>query len=117
LQSIQTLPSLFLIFMGSMDCLTTVIGTIYYGTRELNPVIAGLVNSNLPAFVILKLTVTVSVGLIFILAQKTIMKSPDKNSASFKIALQILRITYFSIILFLAVAVTNNLLVLLNSLL
>ncbi len=103
--------------MGSMDCLTTVIGTLYYGTRELNPVLAGLVSSNLPAFVVLKLTVTVAVGLIFILAQKTLMRSSDKNSASFKIALQILRIAYFSIILVLAIAVTNNLLVLFNSLL
>ena len=117
MQSTQTLPSLFLIFMGSMDCLTTVIGTLYYGTRELNPILAGLVSSNLPAFVIVKLTVTVSVGLIFILAQKTLMKSPDKNSASFKIALQILRIAYFSIILFLAIVVANNLLVLFNILL
>ena len=103
--------------MGSMDCLTTVIGTLYYGTRELNPILAGLVSSNLPAFVIVKLTVTVSVGLIFILAQKTLMKSPNKNSASFKIALQILRIAYFSIILFLAIVVANNLLVLFNILL
>jgi membrane protein DedA with SNARE-associated domain len=117
LQSTQILPSLFLIFMGSMDCLTTVIGSLYYGTRELNPVLAGLVSSNLPAFVIVKLTATVAVGLIFILAQKTLMRSPDKNSASFKIALQILRIAYFSIILFLAIVVTNNLLVLINSLL
>ena len=117
MQSTQTLPSLFLIFMGSMDCLTTVIGTLYYGTRELNPVLAGLVNSNLPAFVIVKLTVTVSAALTLILAQKTLMRSPDKNSASFKIMLQILRITYFSIILFLAIAVTHNLLVLFNILL
>jgi membrane protein DedA with SNARE-associated domain len=117
LQRTQMLPSLFLIFMGSMDCLTTVIGSLYYGTRELNPVLAGLVSSNLPAFVTVKLTASVAVGLIFILAQKTLMRTPDKNSASFKIALQILRIAYFSIILFLAIVVTNNLLVLINSLL
>ena len=110
----QTVASLFLIFMGSMDCLTTVIGTLYYGTRELNPVLAGLVSSNLPAFVILKLAVTVAVGLIFILAQKTLMKFPNKNSASFKIALQTLKIGYFSIVLFLVIVVTNNLLVLFN---
>jgi membrane protein DedA with SNARE-associated domain len=117
LQRAQIFPSLFLIFMGSMDCLTTVIGTLYYDTRELNPVLAGLVSSNLPAFVTVKLTATVAVGLIFILAQKTLMRTPNKNSASFKIALQILRIAYFSIILFLAIVVTNNLLVLINSLL
>lgn len=112
--STQTAPSLFLIFMGSMDCLPTVIGTLYYGTRELNPVLAGLVNSNLPGFVVLKLAVTVSVGLIFILAQKTLMKAPDKNAASFKIALRIMKVAYFSIVLFLAIVVANNLLVLFN---
>jgi len=100
--------------MGSMDCLTTIIGTLYYGTRELNPILAGLVNSNIPAFVALKLTVTISVGLIFILAQKTLMKTPNKNSESFKIALRILKVAYFSIILFLAIVVANNLLVLFN---
>lgn len=98
--------------MGAMDCLTTVIGTLYYGTREINPILASLVSSNLPAFVILKLTVTVAVGLIFILAQKTLMKSPNKNSTAFKISLQILKIAYFSVILFLSIVVTNNLLVL-----
>jgi membrane protein DedA with SNARE-associated domain len=103
--------------MGSMDCLTTIIGTLYYGTREINPILAGLVNSNLPAFVTLTLTVTVAVGLIFILAQKTLMRSPNKNAASFKIALRLLRVAYFGIVLFLAIVVANNLLVLFNVLL
>jgi hypothetical protein len=62
----------------------------------------------------LKLTVTISVGLIFILAQKTLMRTPDKNSPSFKTALRILKVAYFSIILFLAIVVANNLLVLFN---
>jgi len=83
--------------------------------RELNPVLAGLVSSDLPAFVALKLTVTVAVGLIFIFAQETLMKSPDKNSSSFKTALRILRAAYFSIIIFLAIAVANNLFVLCNT--
>ncbi len=117
LQSLQPLPSLFLIFMGSMDCLTTVIGSLYFGTRELNPILAGLVSSNLPAFVVLKLTVTVFVGLTFILAQKVLMKSADKNSASFKTASRMLRAAYFGIVMFLAIVVVNNLLVLFSILL
>jgi len=100
--------------MGAMDCLTTVIGTMYYCTQELNPLLSGLVNSNIPAFVFIKLTITVSVALIFILAQKTLMKSSNKSSSPFKIALWTLRIAYFSIILFFAVSVANNLLVLFN---
>ena len=106
------IPSLFLIFLGSMDCLTTVIGTLYYGTREINPILAGLVNSDLPAFVILKLAITVSVGLILILSQETLSKYHNKNSLSFKVVLQILKIAYVGIILFLAIVVANNLLVL-----
>lgn len=65
------MPGLFLILLGSLDCLTTVIGTLYFDTQELNPLIAGIVHTNIPAFIILKLSITIAVGLIFILAQKT----------------------------------------------
>lgn len=97
-----------------MDCLTTVVGTLFFGTQELNPVLAGLVNTNLLAFVGLKLAVTVAVGLIFVLAQKTLMKTPDHNSASFKFATTTLKVAYFGILLFLAIVVANNILVLLH---
>ena len=95
-----------------MDCLTTVIGTVYYGARELNPILTGLVSSDLPAFVILKLALTVSVGLILIFSQETLSSYHNKNSISFKVMLQILKIAYISIILILAIVVANNLLVL-----
>ena len=100
--------------MGSMDCLTTVVGVVFFGTQELNPVLSGLVSSNLSVFVVLKLTVTVAVGLIFVLAQKTLMRTPDHNSPSFKFAMKTLNMAYFSIVLFLAIVVANNILVLLR---
>ncbi len=108
------MPSLFLILLGSLDCLTTVIGTLYFGTRELNPLIAGLVYSDIPAFVALKLSITIGVGLIFILAQKTLMQTKDKDNRSFKIAFRMLRIAYFGIAIFLAIVVINNVLTLLQ---
>lgn len=114
LSNTLTVPSLFLILMGSLDCLTTVIGTLYFGTTELNPVIAGLVSTNLPAFVLVKLTVTFSVGLIFVLANKTLLRTTDKENHSFKTARRTLKIAYFSILLFLAIVVANNILVLLK---
>jgi len=42
-----------LVFMGSIDCLTTVVGVLYFRAKkvELNPIIAGIVNTSLPAFV------------------------------------------------------------------
>ena len=70
IQAIQAIPTLFLIFMGSMDCLTTVIGSLYYCTSELNPLLSGLVSSNIWGFIFVKLSVTVFVALMFILAQK-----------------------------------------------
>ena len=58
-------PSLVLITMGLMDCVTTVVGILYYGAVELNPILTGVVNANLTAFIALKLTSTVVVALIF----------------------------------------------------
>lgn len=112
---IQIIPScLLLVFLGCMDCLTTVIGTVFFGTQELNPVLAGLVNTNILAFIGLKLAVTVAVGLIFVLAQRTLMRTTDQNSASFKFAVRTLKVAYFGILLFLAIVVVNNILVLLH---
>ncbi len=112
--SVKAMPSLFLILLGSLDCLTTVIGTMFFGARELNPLIAGLVYSDIPAFVALKLTITIGVALIFILAQKTLMQIKDKANRSFKIASKTLRIAYFGIGVFLAIVVINNILTILQ---
>ena len=96
--------------------LTTVIRTLYFGTIELNPLIAGLVSTNLPAFVIIKLIVTICAGLIFILAEKTLMKSADKGGRAFTIAHSMLRIAYAGIVLFLVIVVANNIIVLIMTL-
>lgn len=71
MSDMRYMASLMLVFMGSMDCLTTVIGTVYFGTQELNPIVASLVNTNLTAFVFVKLTITLIVGLVFIWAEKS----------------------------------------------
>ena len=69
---------------------------LFFRTRELNPAIAWLVNSNPPAFIALKLTVTIAVGLVFILTEKTLTLSSDENSPSIKTAIRILKIAYFT---------------------
>ncbi len=110
---VKYLASLLLILMGSMDCLTTVVGTLYFGTQELNPLISALVSTNLPAFVIIKLAVTVSVGLVFVLAERTLMRAGNITDKSFKMAYRTLQVAYGGIILFLALVVINNIIVLL----
>ncbi len=109
------LPCLVMVFMGTMDCATTVVGTLYFGTRELNPLIADLVHTNILAFVVVKLAVTVSVGVIFVVAERTLMRSATQEDRSFRIAQNILRASYVGIILFLTVVVANNIIVLLQN--
>ena len=110
----KTFPTL-LVLMGSMDCLTTVIGILYFGAVELNPLIAGVVSTNLTAFAVLKLTSTFFVCLIFYQAEKILMKSQDKTAKSVTATHKLLKIAYAGIIIFLFVTVANNVIVLLNA--
>lgn len=113
---VKYLASVMLVFMGSMDCLTTVIGTLYFGTQELNPLIAGLVHTNLPMFVVLKLAVTVAVGVVFVLAEKALMSNSTVRDRSFKVAYTTLRVASVGIVVFLLLVVINNIIVLLRTL-
>ncbi len=105
-------PTFLLALMGSMDCLTTVIGILYFGAVELNPLLAGVASSNLPAFVVLKLATTVLVCAVFVQAEKMLMKSKDKTTKAFSFAHKMLRVSNVGVIGFLVIVVSNNLLVL-----
>ncbi len=113
---VKYVASMLLIFLGSMDCLTTVVGTLYFRTQELNPLIADLVNTNLPAFVVVKLVATVSVGVIFVLAEKNLLRSGSFEDRTFRLAHKTLKVAYVGISLFLVLVVVNNILVLLRAL-
>ena len=115
MMKIRTYPTLLLALMGSMDCITTVIGILYFGAVELNPFIAGVVSTNLPAFVVLKLTTTVSVCLIFVQAEKILMKTRDKSTKAFSWTHKLLKVAYAGVIVFLVVVVVNNAIVLANA--
>ncbi len=101
--------------MGILDCLTTVVGTVYFGTQELNPVISGLVATNLPVFVAIKLGVTFSVGVTFVLVENFIIKNSNGNDRSFRFAHNTLRAASLCITGFLAVVVINNIWVLIQT--
>jgi hypothetical protein len=109
---IRIFPTLLLAFMGSMDCLTTVLGIIYFGAVELNPFIAGVVSTNLPAFVILKLITTVFICLIFVQAEKILMKTKNKTTKAFSWTRRLLRFASAGIIAFMFIVVANNMIVL-----
>jgi hypothetical protein len=63
---------------------------------------------------VIKLTVTVTVGIIFVVAEKTLMNNKNKADKSFKIAHNTLKASYIGIMMFLGIVVANNIIVLLS---
>jgi hypothetical protein len=106
------LPSLLLVLMGSMDCLTTVVGTLYFGASEMNPVLAGVV-SNVPLFMTLKLTATFCIAGTYILSTKILNTTQDKTTKSFRFGSAAIKVIYMGLVAFLVVVVVNNFMVLL----
>jgi len=99
--------------MGSIDCLTTVIGVLYSGATELNPFMAGIVNTNIGAFLVVKIVATIFIAFTYLLANRTLTKTQNKSSKSFKYSYQFLKIAYVGIMVFMVMVVANNLLILL----
>jgi len=99
--------------MGSIDCLTTAIGVKYFGAVELNPLITGIVSTNITAFLALKISATLLIGATYILARRTLIKIQNKDSKSFKIYSMFMNIAYTGLVVFLIIVVVNNLLILL----
>ena len=109
----EVFPSFLIIFMGSIDCLTTVIGVLYFGAAELNPFLAGIVSTNIGAFLVVKLAATILIAFTYILANKTLMKTQNKSTKSFKYSCKFLKVAYAGILAFLVIVVANNLIILL----
>ena len=97
--------------MGSIDCITTVIGVLYFGAVELNPVLAGVV-SNIPLFIVIKLSATFCIGGTYVLAKK-ILNTSDKTTKSFRYSNLMMKAVYAGLVVFLVTVVVNNFTVLL----
>lgn len=110
----ECLPCVLLIIMGSIDCLTTAIGISYSGARELNPFMAGIVNSNIGAFLAVKIAGTLVVAFSYILARQILLRSADKSTKFFKYSSKALQFVYMGLLTFLVVVVVNNLLILIG---
>ncbi len=109
----EVIPCFLLIFMGSIDCLTTVVGVLYSGATELNPFMAGIVNTNIGAFLVVKIVATIFIAFTYFLANRTLTKTQNKSSKSFKYSYQFLKVAYVGIMVFMVMVVANNLLILL----
>ena len=102
------LLSLAFVVLGTIDCLTTVIGISYLGAVEENPVIAGVAMTNLPLFTVIKLASTLAVGLMVYLAEKSLQAVEDKKSRAYRFISVAIRVICVAGIVFLCVVVLNN---------
>jgi len=93
-----------LILMGTLDWVTTVTGTLWFGAVEVNPLFAGLTQTNILLFSVVKLTAVVLTGCLFYKADK-IVEVVKSNSHLGK---RILESGYAVALMTLTVAVTNN---------
>lgn len=101
-----------MVLMGTIDCVTTAVGILYYGAVELNPVMATVV-SNVPLFMALKLSATFCMGGTCVLANKILNSASDKTTKSFRYGSIGIKIAYLGLVAFMIVVVVNNFTVLL----
>jgi hypothetical protein len=106
------LPSFLLVLMGTIDCITTVIGLLYFGAVELNPLMAAVVG-NIPLFLVLKLSATCCIAGTYVLARKILSSASDKTTKSFRYSSTLIKAAYIGLVTFLIATVINNLIVLL----
>ena len=109
---VRAYPTLLLASVGLMDCVTTVIGILYFGAVEYNPLLSGIVRTNIGAFIVLKLVTTGFVCLVFALAEGLLLKTPNKANKTFSRTYTLLKFAYAGTIIFLVITVLNNFLVL-----
>jgi hypothetical protein len=107
------LPSAILVLMGTIDCITTVIGVLYFGAVEINPFLSGIVN-NIPLFLVVKLSASLCIGGTYLLANAILNQTSDKTTRAFKYSSIGMKVAYAGVVIFLSLVVLNNLSVLLG---
>jgi hypothetical protein len=110
----EVFPSFLIILLGSIDCITTMIGVLYFGASELNPFMIGIINSNIFVFLVLKISATFFIGFTYLLAKKTLNESMDKNTKTFKYSSKLMKGAYAGLMIFLIITVINNIAILLT---
>jgi hypothetical protein len=106
-------PSLCLVLLGSIDCITTAIGVLYFGASELNPVLTGIVSTSILAFLVVKISATALIGSTYILARRTLNKTRNKDTKSYRYSNTAMKAAYGGLMVFLIIVVINNLTILL----
>ena len=93
-----------LVLIGTVDWLTTMVGVVFFGSTETNPLLVGLTQSNMFIFSTVKLLAVALAGLVFYKAET---KTKISNQVS-PFAKKLLNSGYVISLFTLAAVVTNN---------
>jgi hypothetical protein len=99
----ELVPCLVLISMGFLDLLTTVLGVQYFGAVEINPLFAGIINSNILVYSGIKLSTAVLIGFLFYQGYANETLRINSNLGK-----RFLQSGYYVSLMALTVVVTNN---------
>ena len=93
-----------LIVAGFLDWLTTMVGIAFFGASELNPLMAGLTQTNLIAFSAIKLAAIIVVALLFFKASNM----TAKQSIDMAFTKKFLNVGYLTTFFALSAVALNN---------
>ena len=93
-----------IILVGLLDWLTTIVGVVFFGASEVNPLLSGLVGSSMLIFSAVKLSAITLTSFAFYKAAALSGPSIDNHSFSRKVFLGGYLLTF----LILTIVVANN---------
>ena len=96
-----------LVFCGLIDCITTVVGIVWFGATEGNPLFAAVTETNLFAFSGIKVVAVVFIGVLFYKAGS----AGKIEGSGFQVGSRFLQVAYSLSLLTMLTVVTNNVLV------
>jgi hypothetical protein len=102
--------SRLLLLMETIDCITTVIGIMYFDAIECNVPMASIISANTQALVVIKLTTTVFAHLIFYTGKQYPQRKTQQNQHTFTAIQELLKMALTNGIASLFIVVPNNLL-------
>jgi|SRR5665647_473567 len=105
---VKAIMTVMLALMGVLDCITTVVGIHFFGAFEQNPLMASLIQTNLSAFIAIKLAATAFMCFSFFQADRLIGTIKNNRSRAFRYSSRLLNVTLFGVIGFAIITVVNN---------
>ena len=97
------------VLIGFLDLATTIVG-IFFGAVEANPLLSGLMQTNMGVFIGIKVSTILLTGVLFYKAAGV----AERSDGSSNLGLRFLRVGYLVALILLVFVVTNNLLTILQ---